>query len=1076
MDVFELTAKLGLDTSEYDKGLGNAANTGQTFGSKVGGVMKGAGKVIAAGIVAGATAVTAFAKQSIDAGMAFDSSMSNVAAISGASGAEFDALRDKAIEMGAKTSFSATEAADAFGYMAMAGWKTTDMMGGIEGIMNLAAASGEDLAATSDIVTDALTAFGLKASDSGRFADILAAASSNANTNVGLMGETFKYVAPVAGALGFSAEDTAVAIGLMANAGIKGSQAGTALRSMMTRLAKPTKESQTAMDALGISITNSDGSMKSFDEVIGDLRGSFANLTESEKAQYAAMLAGQEGMSGLLSIVNASEDDFNKLTDAVNNSSGAAEKMAAIRLDNLQGDITLFNSAMETAKITLSDALTPTLRDFVQFGTQGVAQVTQAFQEGGLSGAMSALSDVIKDGLALVLQYIPKVIDAGAQILTALVNGILQNMPLIISAAGKIGNSLIDNIQNILTTNFPALGSAFNGLLETAQTAFNGIIKIIQDVFSGDWSAAWNDMMTLVGDVFNGLGDWFLERFNAAKDAITSIDWATVGSSVWNFLKNGIGNVADWFSENFEAAKKAITDDINWGEAGAAIESAFKLAETAISAVSTAISTVIEWFEKVFETSDSASSFGSTSSNAWGLISTAIDTVSAAIETVTEWFTNIFATGETATAFGGIVKSAWNLIETAVRNVNTLLTSAKTFFENVFEKAEPASTFGSAIESAFGLVSNAIDAISTAVEIVLGWLQDLFNNQSLAESYGSALQSVWRMVTTAIDGVSTAINNVIGFFDRVFQKKQGGQIFGKALEKAFGLISTAADLISKAIETVIGWFENVFSNQETAEAYGDALESVWNLVTTAIDLVSTAISTVIDWFVDLFNNEGPANTFSGALQTAFGIISTAADAISTALNAVIGWLDDLFGEDGPADAFARSIKSAFGKVSDAADDIVSAVSSAVDWLKKLFGYDGKTVNITQKITTYGGRVTPGGGSAGGGAGRNFASAMSGGRILASGAEIFGYDNNGPLIGGEAGPEAIVGTGSLDRMIQASVNIAMNRVLDRLDNIIGAMNSGNTQIVLDTGALVGGIAEEMDAELNRIASWKEGGRA
>ena len=162
----------------------------------------------------------------------FDSSMSKVSSVSGATGDELDKLREKAREMGAKTKFSASEAADAMNYMAMAGWKTQDMLDGIEGIMNLAAASGEDLATTSDIVTDALTAFGLTAADSGHFADILAAASSNANTNVAMMGETFKYCAPIAGALGFSAEDTAEAIGLMANSGIKSSQAGTALRTI----------------------------------------------------------------------------------------------------------------------------------------------------------------------------------------------------------------------------------------------------------------------------------------------------------------------------------------------------------------------------------------------------------------------------------------------------------------------------------------------------------------------------------------------------------------------------------------------------------------------------------------------------------------------------------------------------------------------------------------------------------------------------------------------------------------------------------------------------------------------------
>ena len=200
----------------------------QTVGNKISSV--GQKLLPVTGVVTGLG--TAAVKTAAD----FDSAMSKVAAVSGATGSNFDSLRDKAREMGAKTKFSATEAADAMNYMAMAGWKTEDMLSGIEGVMYLAAASGEDLATTSDIVTDALTAFGLTAADSGHFADVLAAASSNANTNVSMMGETFKYCAPVAGALGFSVEDTAEAIGLMGNAGIKASQAGTSMRSIMTNL------------------------------------------------------------------------------------------------------------------------------------------------------------------------------------------------------------------------------------------------------------------------------------------------------------------------------------------------------------------------------------------------------------------------------------------------------------------------------------------------------------------------------------------------------------------------------------------------------------------------------------------------------------------------------------------------------------------------------------------------------------------------------------------------------------------------------------------------------------------------
>ena len=298
----------------------------------------------------------------------FDASMSKVAAVSGAAGEDFDKLREKAREMGATTKFTASDAADAMNYMAMAGWKTEDMLNGVSGIMNLAAASGEELATTSDIVTDALTAFGMSAEESSRFADILAAASSNANTNVSMMGESFKYVAPVAGSLGYSAEDVSIALGLMANSGIKASMAGTSLRNMFQRMAKPTKESAMAMDRLGLSLYDDEGKMYSFREIMNQLRGSMSNINVSiedyeaaldnldaqleagnikqkqydkeleelnlqtfgaegaEKARAAAMLGGARAMSGLLAIANATEEDYNKLTAAVDNSSQAFAK------------------------------------------------------------------------------------------------------------------------------------------------------------------------------------------------------------------------------------------------------------------------------------------------------------------------------------------------------------------------------------------------------------------------------------------------------------------------------------------------------------------------------------------------------------------------------------------------------------------------------------------------------------------------------------------------------------------------------------------------------------------------------
>lgn len=391
---------LDLDTSKFKSGLKSAISDLKVFKSETAtgkdklaafsSAAISSGKSLTKGLTVplaglGAASVAVTAK--------FDAGMSKVQAVSGATSSEMEKLRAKAKEMGAQTKFSATESAEAFNYMAMAGWKTEDMLDGIEGIMNLAAASGEDLATTSDIVTDALTAFGLSAKDSTHFADVLAAASSNANTNVSMMGETFKYVGPVAGALGFSVEDVSTAIGLMANSGIKGSQAGTALRNLFTKMAKPTKESAAAMEKLGVSLTDSQGNMRDFQSIMGDLRKGFAGLTQAEKAQTAAALAGQYGMSGLLAIVNASDEDFNKLQDAIYNSEGAAQEMADTMMDNLPGAITLAKSALEGLGIRIGEVITPAITKVVQIFTKFISWLSQASD--GVVGFTVALGAIL---------------------------------------------------------------------------------------------------------------------------------------------------------------------------------------------------------------------------------------------------------------------------------------------------------------------------------------------------------------------------------------------------------------------------------------------------------------------------------------------------------------------------------------------------------------------------------------------------------------------------------------------------------------------------------------------------------
>ena len=457
MELFKLFGTITVKNTEANSAIDETTDKAQSFSQKlsdkfedIGKNTTKLGKKMSLGLT---TPITLIGTKAIQATADFESAMSEVGAISGATGDDLIALENKAKEMGKTTKFSASESAEALKYMAMAGWKTEDMLEGLEGIMNLAATSGENLGTTSDIVTDALTAFGMKASDSGHFADVLAMASSNANTNVSMMGETFKYVAPVAGALGFSAEDTALAVGLMANNGIKASQAGTSLRGALTNLANPTdnmigmmvklglateetanvvdsgklqkaqtkvenktidmqkaqikyndavakygvnsSQAQTAAlnlekaqnnleaaihdlnvvqegetETLGITnnlLVDSEGNTKSLREVMQTLRTAFSGLTEEEQAQAAATLFGKEAMSGMLAIVNSSDDDFNKLASAIDSADGAAKEMADVMNDNLSGQLTLLKSQLESLAIQFVTLIMPYLKQGVEW-------------------------------------------------------------------------------------------------------------------------------------------------------------------------------------------------------------------------------------------------------------------------------------------------------------------------------------------------------------------------------------------------------------------------------------------------------------------------------------------------------------------------------------------------------------------------------------------------------------------------------------------------------------------------------------------------------------------------------------
>ncbi|MGG4180790.1 phage tail tape measure protein [Virgibacillus pantothenticus] len=463
-EIAETESKLkhyGNQLKQVDKSQRSFAEKMAVSGKKVkelGQSMTSIGKELSMKVTAPLMAIGGVATK---IGMDFKAGLSEVQALSGATGADLEKLEVKARELGASTKFSAKEVTEGFKYMSLAGWDVQQSLDGIDGVLNLAAASGEDLAGVSDILTDAISAFGDEAKDAERYADVLAATASNANTDVAGLGEAFKMVAPVAGALGYSLEDTSVALGLMANAGVKGSAAGTALRSALTNLVKPTKQMADKMKELGIEVKDSNGEMKPLDVLLQDLRGSFSKLSEDQKANAAATIFGKEAMSGMLAILNASESDFNKLTKAIENSEGVAQEMADTMQNNLQGKLTTLKSALEELAIKIFDALEPALSAIID-GVQNLVD--------WLNGLDKSTQMIIVVVGALAAALGPLMV-IGGTILT-MIGSLMTTLPALLPLLSSLLVPL-----GVLVGTLTALGVAYGVMRTKADEAYESQVK-----------------------------------------------------------------------------------------------------------------------------------------------------------------------------------------------------------------------------------------------------------------------------------------------------------------------------------------------------------------------------------------------------------------------------------------------------------------------------------------------------------------------------------------------------------------------------------------------------------------------
>lgn len=918
-DVGSAVGYLDLDISGFLSGLQSAqsqANTAsKNIATTIGNNLQSAGKsMTSAGSTLTKTVTTpvlGFGTAAVKVTSDFESAMSKVSAISGATGGDLDALNKKAQEMGAKTKFSATESAEAFTYMAMAGWKTEDMLSGIDGIMSLAAADGLDLATTSDIVTDALTAFGLSASDSGHFADVLAKASSNANTNVSMLGESFKYAAPVAGALGYSAEDTAIALGLMANAGIKGSQGGTALRGSLTRLIKPTDDAAALMEQYGLSMTNADGSMKSLGEVMNMLRDKLGGLTEAEQAQVAAQIFGQEAMSGMLAIINASDSDYAKLTDAIYDADGAAQQMADTMLDNLSGQLTLLKSALEGLAIQFGEILMPYIKQFVtwlQNLTQKLQELTPEQKEqivkwaaiaAAIGPVLMVLGKLTSSVGSIITTFgkipgaIAKAKSAFTKVSTA-IGGISAPVVAVVAVIGV----LIAAFANLWKTNEEfrnKMTAIWDGIKSKFESFAQGIVDRLNALgfdfenFGEVVKAIWDGFCSLLAPIFEGVFNQVSVILGSVLDALTGIFDVFIGiftgnwDQAWQGVKEIFGVVWDLIKGTFESwamAFKGIADTVlgwfgtTWDETWANIKQFFV---DTWNGITTFFSNVINAIKTA------VSNFITTIINFFAQLPTNIaNFITNAYNSVVTWVSNMVAkAGEMGQNFlNAVVSFFTNLPYKVGYFIGNTLANIVIWVGNMVTKAREMGT---------NFINNVVSFFTQLPGKVLQFITSAFNNvQTWATN----------MVNKAREMGTNFINNVVSFFT---------QLPGKVLQfitSALNNVQTwVTNMVNKAREMGTNFINNVVSfMQQLPGKIKQYLDSAINNLKTWVTQMGQKGKEAVQSLIN--------NVMSAASGIASKVMSIGTDIVSGVWNGI----------KAAKDTFVSNVKSFFSGIVDGVKD------------------------------------------------------------------------------------------------------------------------------------------------------------
>jgi len=843
-------------------------------------------------------AVTALGTTAVKVASDFDSAMSQVAAVSGATGDELEQLRDKAREMGSKTKFSASEAAEAMNYMAMAGWKTSDMLSGIEGIMNLAAASGEDLATTSDIVTDALTAFGLTAADSGHFADILAAASSNANTNVSMMGETFKYCAPIAGALGFSAEDTAEAIGLMANAGIKSTQAGTAMRTMMNNLAGEVKFTGAAFGEMQVRTTNADGSMRELNDILADCRVAFSQMSESEKAANAEALVGKNAMSGFLAVMNAAPADIEKLNSAIKNCDGTALGMAETMQDNLAGQLTILKSQLEELAISFGEMLMPVIRDIVSW-LQGFIDKLNSMDEGtkemilkiglfvaALGPVLIVIGKVIS-AVGTILTIVPKVATAFGAVKTAFaaLSAVFSANPigLVIAAVAAliaIFVSLWNNCEGFRDF-WINLWQGIKDFFVEIWSGIKSVVSSVTDFIQNNWQSLFLFLVNPVAGFFKllwdnceGFRDFWLNLWEGIKNvcssawsgicSLASSAWSGITQSVssaWSSIKSGVSSAASSVENFVRQSWSSIKSNTSeaWSNVKQGISSAWQNIQSGTSqALSNIKNSVSEGWSRLKE--NTIQTWGSIKENISQTWSNIKDGVSSAASSVKEAVSNAWvATKENTAQRWSEIKDTVSCISSAIKDaVSDFGENVKNIASNLWESVK--GTFQSGLDFVHDLATNKLSSlVENTKNFFSNMVSDTQNRlEDMKTGFSNAFSNIVSGVSNAVGNIQNALSNVFSSIKNVFSNIVSNA-FSWGRDIIGNLISGITSKISSLVSSVKNVASTIWDYLHFSEPEKGPLSDFHTYMPDMIDLLGKGITD------NLHNLKAPMTALGNAL-------------------------------------------------------------------------------------------------------------------------------------------------------------------------------------------------------------------